>query len=148
MAVPVHGAEVDWHSEPEKGMATDTDWKRLDRFLCLGAESGPYQVKGFEANVDRNSATVRCIRADAVRVVGRVLTLRQQGCLAANGAGIFVMALVTALGDDAGRSEACAGVPQICRTASDLFLFAERVTTLRGWGRGLRRAVGNWYRAR
>jgi len=148
MAASGISAPTGWHSEPEKSIATEGDWKRLDRFLCLGAESGPFKVNGFEASLDQNSATVRCIRADAVRVVGRVLTLRQQGRLAANGAGIFVMALVTALADDAGRSEACAGIPQICRTASDLFLFAERVTTLRGWGRGLRRAVGNWYRAR
>lgn len=147
-AAPAALASTDGSLETRTETASESDWQRLDRFLCLGAEKGPYKVGEFEAHVAKDSATARCIRTDSVRVVGRVLALRQQGRLAPNGAGIFVMALVTALGDDAGRSEACAGIPQLCRTASDLFLFAERVTTLRGWGRGLRRAVGNWYRER
>lgn len=125
-----------------------TDWARLDRFLTLGAECGAYRVGSSGLEPDGTESTVRCIRSDARRVVSRVLEILNAGQLAPNGAGIRVLALVTALGDDDGRSAACAGVPRICRTAGDLFHFAERVTALRGWGRGLRRAVGDWYRTR
>jgi 60 kDa SS-A/Ro ribonucleoprotein len=130
--------------------ASVEDWARLDRFLTLGAESGAYRVAsaGLEAEVVESSATARCIRQDAVRVVRRVIETLASGQGTTTGAGIRVLAWVTALGDDEGRSAACAGVPQVCGTAADLFLFAECVTALRGWGRGLRRAVGNWYRAR
>ncbi len=130
--------------------ASADDWARLDRFLTLGAESGAYRVatSGLEGEVVESSATARCIRQDAVRVVQRVIETLESGRATTTGAGIRVLAWVTALGDDEGRSAACAGVPQVCRTAADLFLFAECVTALRGWGRGLRRAVGNWYRAR
>jgi|GEM_PF-92647 len=126
------------------------DWARLDRYLTLGAESGAYHVSdsGLETEMLESSATVRCICQDAVRVVHRVIENLESGQATSTGAGIRVLAWVTALGDDDGRSAACAGVPQVCRTADELFLFAECVTALRGWGRGLRRAVGNWYRAR
>jgi 60 kDa SS-A/Ro ribonucleoprotein len=130
--------------------ASAEDWARLDRFLTLGAESGAYRVasSGFEPEAVESTATARCIRQDAARVVRRVVETMEAGQGATAGAGIRVLAWVTALGNDEGRSAACAGVPQVCRTAADLFLFAECVTALRGWGRGLRRAVGNWYRAR
>ncbi|MGE3309905.1 MAG: TROVE domain-containing protein [Limisphaerales bacterium] len=140
----------------------DADWVRLDRFLTLGAESGPFVAGGGGSAGDDDAergdtdnagtteppAVVRCIRSDAQRVVARVLETFEAGRAAPNGAGIRVLALVTALGDDAGRSAACAGVPKVCGTAGELFLFARWVTGLRGWGRGLRRAVGNWYRGR
>ena len=35
--------------------------------------------------------------------------------------------------------------PQVCRIGTHLFHFAEYVNALRGWGRGLRNAVGRWY---
>lgn len=131
-------------------IATSEDWARLDRFLTLGAEVGAYRVGESTVGGENleSSATVRCIRRDAQRVVNRVIEILDQGHSTPNGAGIRVLAMVTAWGDDDGRSAACSGVPKVCRSAGELFLFAECVTALRGWGRGLRRAVGNWYRAR
>src|SRR5438445_12992 len=43
------------------------------------------------------------------------------------------------------RSAALAALPRVCRTGTHLFRFAEDVKAFRGWGRGLRRAVGDWY---
>ena len=40
---------------------------------------------------------------------------------------------------------ALAALPQVARTGTHLFLFAEYVEQFRGWGRGLRRAVASWY---
>jgi 60 kDa SS-A/Ro ribonucleoprotein len=34
---------------------------------------------------------------------------------------------------------------KVCRIGTHLFHFAEYVNALRGWGRGLRNAVGRWY---
>src|SRR5260370_1022359 len=38
--------------------------------------------------------------------------------------------------------------PAVCGTGTHLFLFARYVEQFRGWGRGLRRAIGDWYLAR
>jgi 60 kDa SS-A/Ro ribonucleoprotein len=43
------------------------------------------------------------------------------------------------------RRYALAALPQIARTGTHLFLFARYVEQFRGWGRGLRKAVGRWY---
>ena len=38
-----------------------------------------------------------------------------------------------------------AALPAVARTGTHLFLFAGYVEQFRGWGRGLRRAVADWY---
>src|SRR5450759_1635122 len=37
------------------------------------------------------------------------------------------------------------GTYNVCRIGTHLFHFAEYVNALRGWGRGLRNAIGRWY---
>ena len=46
------------------------------------------------------------------------------------------------------REAALGALPKVARTGSHLLTFAEYVEQFRGWGRGLRRAVGSWYTAR
>lgn len=40
---------------------------------------------------------------------------------------------------------AFANLDKVCRTGTHLFHFAEYMNAMRGWGRGLRHAVGHWY---
>src|SRR5206468_5756068 len=49
------------------------------------------------------------------------------------------------LGDADGRKAALDALPKVARTGTHLFLFARYIEQFRGWGRGLRRAVGDWY---
>ncbi|HEV7761393.1 MAG TPA: TROVE domain-containing protein, partial [Acidimicrobiales bacterium] len=58
---------------------------------------------------------------------------------------IFALAACTAADDPDTRARALDALPQVCRTGTQLFLFAGFVEQFRGWGRGLRRAVGRWY---
>lgn len=125
-----------------------SDWARLDRLLVLGSERGALRAGAEDVDLTEVESTIRCVRSDACRVVGRLMGILESGNSSPSGSSVLVLALVTAFGDDEGRSAACAVVPAVCRTAGELFQFAERVTSMRGWGRGLRRAVGNWYRAR
>ncbi len=39
-------------------------------------------------------------------------------------------------------------MPKVCRTGTHLLMFAGYVEQFRGWGRGLRRAVADWYNAK
>lgn len=55
------------------------------------------------------------------------------------------MAAAASLADDAHRAQALRMLPDIARTGTHLFLFAGYVEQFRGWGRGLRRAVADWY---
>jgi 60 kDa SS-A/Ro ribonucleoprotein len=52
------------------------------------------------------------------------------------------------VGNEATRNVAFAALRRVARTGTHLFQFAEAVQAMRGWGRGLRRAVAGWYLAR
>jgi len=48
-------------------------------------------------------------------------------------------------GDAQAKTHAFANLNKVCRIGTHLFHFAEYVNAMRGWGRGLRNAVGRWY---
>ncbi len=58
---------------------------------------------------------------------------------------VFAFAACCASEDTDVRRLALDALPRVCRTGTQLFLFAGFVEQFRGWGRGLRRAVASWY---
>ena len=124
------------------------DWVRLDRFLVLGSEGGSYYAGQRALTRENAEAVIRCIAADGVRTVARIVEVSAAGRAPKNEPAIFALALATALGDEAAKRAAFAAVPKVCRTGTHLFQFAESVQAMRGWGRGLRRAVAGWYLSR
>ncbi len=121
------------------------DWTRLDRFLILGAEGGTYYITEQNLVKQNHTAIVRCIKADGVRVVNRVVEISDAGRAPRNDPAIFVFALVATHGEAAAKAHAFANLNKICRIGTHLFHFAQYVNAMRGWGRGLRNAVGRWY---
>jgi len=121
------------------------DWVRLDRFLILGAEGGTFYIREQDLVKQNHDAILRCIKADGVRVVNRVVEISDTGRAPKNDPAIFVLALVAAHGTPEARALAFANLSKVCRIGTHLFHFAECVNALRGWGRGLRNAVGRWY---
>jgi 60 kDa SS-A/Ro ribonucleoprotein len=121
------------------------DWTRLRRFLILGSEGGSYYASERTLSAENASGVLRCIEADGARVVREVVQISASGRAPKNDPALFVLALATAGGDEATRKAAFDALPQVARTGTHLMHFAAYVEASRGWGRGLRRAVGNWY---
>jgi 60 kDa SS-A/Ro ribonucleoprotein len=121
------------------------DWVRLDRFLVLGAEGGNYYVGEKALTIENAQALRRCIAQDGVRVVERVVAVSGSGRAPKNDAAVFALAMVAGLGDVRARTTALDALSRVCRTGTHLFQFAEDVRAFRGWGRALRRAIGDWY---
>lgn len=121
------------------------DWSQLDRFLILGAEGNTYYVEERKLVQDNAKAVQRCIVEDGPRVVRRLVEISDSGRAPKNEPALFVLALCASAADDATRSEAFRALPKVARIGTHLFHFAAMVNELRGWGRGLRRAVGRWY---
>lgn len=121
------------------------DWTRFDRFLILGAEGGTYYIGERELVKQNHDALVRCIKADGIRAVNRVFEISDAGRAPKNDPAIFALALVATHGDAAAKAHAFANLNKVCRIGTHLFHFAEYVNAMRGWGRGLRNAVGRWY---
>ncbi len=120
-------------------------WMRLDRFLILGTEGGTYYIGESKLTVENASNTVKLIEEDGLRVVRQIVEISQAGRAPKQDAAIFALALCSAFGNDDVRREALASLPKVARTGTHLFQFAAEVEQMRGWGRALRRAVGDWY---
>ena len=124
------------------------DWTRFDRFLILGAEGGTYYIGERDLVKQNHDALVRCIKADGVRAVNRMVEISDSGRAPKNDPAIFALALVATHGDVEAKALAFQNLGKVCRIGTHLFHFAEYVNALRGWGRGLRNAVGRWYVSR
>ncbi|WP_089719690.1 TROVE domain-containing protein [Candidatus Entotheonella palauensis] len=124
------------------------DWTRLHRFLVLGSEGGSYYASEAKLSAENADAVLRCIAADGPRVVDTLVAVSEAGRAPKNDAALFVLALCAARGHDETRRAVIEALPRVARIGTHLFHFVAFVDALRGWGRGLRQAVGNWYNAR
>jgi 60 kDa SS-A/Ro ribonucleoprotein len=146
-ALPIPGTDQVPNSAGGYAWAVD-DWARLDRFLILGSEGGSYYAGEPKLGLENAEAVLRCLAEDGQRVVGRVVEISGAGRAPKNGPALFALALALARGDEPTRRAAVAAVPSVARTGTHLFEMVGYADGLRGWGRGLRRAVRGWYEAR
>ena len=120
-------------------------WSVLDRFLILGSESGTYYAKPQQLTLDNVKNVLALIDEHGVKVVERICEISLSGRAPKNDAAIFALALCASAGNDLTRASALNALPTVCRIGTHLFQFAEVCDGMRGWGRGLRRAIGGWY---
>jgi len=121
------------------------DWTRLQRFLILGSEGGSYYASEQKLSADNANGVLNCIQNDGPRVVRELVAVSKAGRAPKNDPALFVLALCASLGDLETRRLALDALPEVARTGTHLFHFAAYCDGARGWGRGLRRAVGRWY---
>jgi len=121
------------------------DWALLDRFLILGSEAGTFYINAPALTQSNAQNVIKLIGQDGPRVVETIVKTSHSGRAPKNDPAIFALALCASFGDDNTRALALNSLPQVCRTGTHLFQFAAAVDGLRGWGRGLRSAVGRWY---
>lgn len=142
----IRGREADMSANNAGGFSfVLDDWARLDRFLILGSEGGTYYVGERKLTRDNAAAIERAIKADGPRVVRRVVEISDAGRAPKNDPALFVLAMAAGLGNDDTRKAALDALPKVARIGTHLFHFVEYVEGFRGWGRGLRRSVANWY---
>ena len=120
-------------------------WTSLDRYLILGAEGPTYYVSAQKLSLENAQNVIKCIEADGVRVVNRIVEISDAGRAPKNDPALFALALVMTFGDADAKSAAFVALPQVARIGTHLLHLAAYVDTMRGWGRGIRNAFGNWY---
>jgi len=144
---PIPGSTQVANSSGGHAWAVD-DWAQLRRFLILGSEGGSYYAGEKTLTAQNANAVLRCIANDGAQAVNEIIAISTSGRAPKNDPALMALALATANGDDATRKMALDALPQVARTGTHLMHFAAFVDGMRGWGRGLRRAVGDWYNAR
>ncbi len=124
------------------------EWKQLERFLILGSEGGTYYVSEKKLTADNANKVLLLLKKDGVKVVEKTVEVMKSGRAPKPDVAIFVLALAAAKGDDATRKAALAAVPSALKTGTHLLKFVDTVNGLRGWGRGLKKAVQLWFKGR
>jgi 60 kDa SS-A/Ro ribonucleoprotein len=119
--------------------------ERLRRFLVLGVDGGTYYAAERELTKANAEVVLEWARNRSSQLVDEVVSISTSGRAPRNNAALFSLAAAAALGDAEGRKAALAALPKVARTGTHLFVFAGYIEQFRGWGRGLRRAVADWY---
>jgi 60 kDa SS-A/Ro ribonucleoprotein len=124
---------------------TVDEMQRLRRFLILGTDGGTYYTGEREHTRENAQFLFDLAARRGVDVVNEIVAVSDGGHAPKNNQALFALAAVTAVGDQAARTAAYGALPKVARTGTHLFQFVGYVDKLRGWGRGLRTAVGGWY---
>lgn len=119
------------------------DPARLRRFLTLGVDAGTYYAAPRELAKDNAEVVGRMAESDPETLVATIVDVSTRGAAPKQNPALFALAYAASVPESS--QLALAALPQVARTGTHLFLFAEYVEQFRGWGRGLRRAVGEWY---
>ena len=123
-------------------------WTNLDRFLILGTEGGSYYATEQDltkANVD---SVLKCIAEDGIQVVERIREVSISGRAPKNEPALYALALAFAHGNTATKRKVQEVFSDVARIGTHLFSFVSYINGMRGWGRSLRRLVGEWYRSK
>src|SRR5713226_3164110 len=123
------------------------NWTRLERFLILGSEGGSYYIGERELTAENATAVRECLQSDGLRVVQTVAAISVAGRAPKNDPALFVLAMAASpkFADPKTNAAALEALPRVARTGTHLCNFAAFAENLRGWGRGLRSAVADWY---
>lgn len=120
-------------------------WTQLDRFLILGSEGGSYYATERKLTRENAQGALAAIQESGVRVVQRLVEISVGGRAPKNDPALLVLALVLTYGSDEAKQAAYAAIPQVARTGTHFLHLLDYVTSMRGLGRQLKRALGSWY---
>jgi 60 kDa SS-A/Ro ribonucleoprotein len=121
---------------------------RLRRFLVLGTDGGTYYASEHALTKDNAAVVLEAARNDGCALAQLIEEISLAGRAPRQNPALFALAAVAGLGNEEARRIAFAALPRVARTGSHLLTWAAYVEQFRGWGRGLARAVGQWYLAR
>lgn len=124
---------------------TVTDVERLRRFLTLGTDGGTFYVGGRDLTAENAGVVLRMANTNHRLLVDTIVSVSTRGAAPRQNPALFALALAASNGTAEERGHALAMLSTVARTGTHLFLFARYVEQFRGWGRSLRRAVGDWY---
>lgn len=119
--------------------------ERLRRFLVLGSEGGSYYASEHDLtreNIDGVRLALDEHKLDAVR---EIVDISKAGRAPNNDPALYGLAVACAHNDPEVRKLATESIPEVARTGTHLFHFADFVQSQRGWGPALKKGVAAWY---
>lgn len=122
-----------------------SDQDRLERFLLLGTDGGTYYVSEEKLTAENANFVIDYIKRDSISVFRTVKHFADHGRAPKYNSILFTYALLLTFGDQEARALCYDWLSDICYTPTQLFQLLTYLKPMRGWSRGLRRAVAAWY---
>lgn len=122
-----------------------SDENRIKRFLMLGTDGGTFYIKERQLTQENASVVIDWAKNHGVRLAYLLLDISEAGRAPRQNPTLFALAAIFAFGDNEAKKSAAEVFPRIVRTGTHLFIFTRYAEQFRGWGRGLKRAIGSWY---
>ncbi|XP_037399462.1 60 kDa SS-A/Ro ribonucleoprotein isoform X1 [Pygocentrus nattereri] len=129
-----------------------TESLRLRRFLCYGSESATYSTRERALGPENALALMELVQAGrGQEVVEEVKRLSLEGKTVRPNPALFALAVCTQYSDAPAKQAAFRALQELCKAPGQLFTFIQYKKELKDglrcgmWGRGLRRAVSDWY---
>lgn len=119
--------------------------QKLERFLLIGSESATYYVSAQELTEKNAQSVIEYIKQDGMEVLTVLLDFATNHRAPKMDATLFTLALLCTYGNQEVKNLSYVAIKTVCKTATHLFTFLENVTKMRGWSRGLRTGVAEWY---
>lgn len=127
------------------GYAVD-DSVRLERFLILGSESNTFYQSAGALTRENAQAVERMWMKHPAMTAAVIASISTSGRAPKNDPAIFAVALGTISENVEARQLAFSIVSKVCRTGTHIMQLVALCKELgRGFGRGMKRAVANWY---
>lgn len=122
------------------------DMERVKRFLILGAETNFY-TPGAKLALENAEVIQRVASTDegSRQLVDLIVEYSTQGRAPKQDPGLFALAIAASTGSTEARQYALSKLNAVARTGTTLIQFVNFSLQFRGWGRALKRAVGEWY---
>jgi 60 kDa SS-A/Ro ribonucleoprotein len=119
----------------------------LETFLILGGNAASYRAAQSSFDEESAKSVQKYLREGGVHAVRSIEAVAASGSALSNDAALFALALASSpqFADPETNAAALGALPQVARTGAHLCKYAAYVGNLRGWGRGLRSAVADWY---
>ena len=117
--------------------------KQLKRFLVLGSSDGTYYVSKKELTERNMENIIELIKADGKKVVDTIMEFKDR--VPKLSPSLYTLALVLTHGNEETKKYGYGKILEICKTSFHLFEFMTYIQNLRGWSRGLRTGVSNWF---
>lgn len=128
------------------GYAWEADaWSKLRRFLILGTEGGAYYASEKQLTIKNVKNVQSLAKSNGVRLVEEIVAISDAGRAPKNDPALYALACAISLGDKETKRAAAEALPKVARIGTHLYHFVAFAETMRGWGRTMRWAVGNWY---
>ncbi len=118
-------------------------FKQLERFLILGTTGGTYYVKQRPLTFENAEIVRECLVRDSQKTLDMIFDISTKGRAPSNDPALFALAIACC--NPLTLKQALYILESVARTGTHLLHFAAFLDSMRGWGRAIRTAVGEWY---